>query len=142
MRVQFKKKKNSTQDTLITFAYKSVEIEQQGKNILLNYSSASEILLPLDLNQDSTATTFIFHRIHATDSINNYATDTIRIGYTKQTKVISKDCGAYTYYKNQKILHKNLTDSQIKIYSTSLLKDPTGSASALTSYALNYQILY
>jgi hypothetical protein len=142
VRVQFKKKKNNAQDTVVTFAYRSVEI--QGQTVVLSYPAGSQILLPLNLDQDSISTTFILHRIKATDSTNIYATDTIRIGYTKQTKIISKDCGAYTYYQNLSILKHTTTGDTIgiKAFSKSLLKDPTGAANAYTSYALNFQIFY
>jgi len=142
VRIQFKKKENNAQDTVVTFAYHSVNIEGQATS--LRYAATSQILLPLNTDQDSASTTFILYRIKATDSTNVKATDTLRLGYTKQTKVISKDCGAFTFYQNLKVLKLNTTGDSIGIntISKNCLKDPTGAANSYTSYAVNFQIFY
>lgn len=137
MHIQFKKRRSLKEDTVITFAYKSVEIV--GKSVALTYRpAASEILLPLDIDPSVSSTTFIFHRINADSS--KQATDTIEIGYVMQSKVITKECGAYNFYKDLKILNTNLDSVQIKAFNKNLLKDPNSSAT--TAYALNYQIFY
>ena len=137
MHIQFKKRRSVKEDTTITFAYNSVEI--LGKSVALTYRpAASEILLPLDIDPSASSTTFIFHRIYADTS--QQAIDTIEIGYVKQSKVITKDCGAYNFYKDLKILSTNLDSAQIKAFNKNLLKDPN--SSAITAYALNYQIFY
>ncbi len=134
--IQFKSKK-TLRDTLVTFSYYSVKDEKD------NIIKASEILLPLNVNQDSVFTQFIFKRMNPVDS-TVYATHTLKIKYDKQTKVISKDCGAYTFYQNLKVVKSTLhpDSAAIKTPNTSLVKNPTGSALDPTSYAINFQILY
>ncbi|MBI1769459.1 MAG: hypothetical protein HY015_06655 [Bacteroidetes bacterium] len=133
LHIQFKKRSNSKLDTLITFN----SIVVSGTDVIFTLkSSTANFLLPLDTNSDSTQ--FIFKRVKPDNSI---ATDTLQLGYDRQGKVITKDCGAYTYYRNLKILKKTSLDStQIKIFNTNLLKDPN--SSAITAYALNFQIFY
>ena len=141
MRIQFKKKKNTAEDTTITFSYYSIEVKEQNA-VFKDVTASSQILLPLDVNQASDSTTFIIHRINADSS--KYATDTLIVSYSKQAKVISKDCGAHTYYQNLKVEHMSAHHDSvgIKTFSTSLLKNPTGYSTDPTSYALNFQILY
>jgi hypothetical protein len=136
MRVQFKKKKNSSEDTVVTF----YSIVMRGQDTLPAFYSNSQILLPLNLSQDSSATTFIIHRINSDTSKN--AIDTLTISYTKQTKIISKDCGAYTFYQILKVdyLTSHHDSVTYKIPGTSLLKNPTGASTDVTSYAVNLQI--
>ncbi|GHM99245.1 hypothetical protein WSM22_07350 [Cytophagales bacterium WSM2-2] len=139
MHIQFKKRSNSAKDTAILFATQSVIIS--GTDSVISVVGAQkELLLPVDVNSQANSTTFIFHRL-STDNVT-VVSDTLEIGYTKQSKLVSKDCGAYTYYQNLTILKtsKSLESSQFKTFSTSLIKDPT--ASLITSYAINYQILY
>ena len=139
MHVQFKKKSNSALDTLMYFSYHSVSFSGSDTFLIVK-PYASELLLPLEINSSTNSTTVIFHRINPDSTIQE--TDTLQIGYSKQSRVITKDCGAYTFYSNLKILHTNLKSTQIKVFSTSLIKDPTLSSLTPSSYAINYQILY
>lgn len=139
MHIQFKKKSNSAIDTTIHFAYQSISFS--GTDTFAIVRQAHEVLLPIDISSSTNSATIIFHRINIADTTIQ-VTDTLEIGYLKQSKVISKDCGAYTFYSNLKILKTNLKSTQIKTFSTSLIKDPTASSVATSSYAINYQILY
>ncbi len=134
---QFKKKTNITTDT--TVAFTSITVSNSN-SLLLQDSLSSELLIPLDISTDATSTTFIFHRADDVDNPTITATDTLQVTYTKQSKVISRDCGAFTFYHNLKIIRTNLSSAQIKIISTDLIKDPTSSGPS--AYAINYQILY
>lgn len=133
LHLQFKKRTNTKLDTLVPF--KSIVVS--GTDSVVVFKSAqSDILLPVDIRLDSTE--FIFNRL---DKDNQpVAPDTLRIGYTRQARVISKDCGAYMYYSGLKIFKTNLPSDRIKSFRADLLKDPSSSAN--TAYALNYQILY
>lgn len=132
---QFKKNKNHALDTSITFAYYSIFVSGTDSILRVRPSTAT-LLLPVDVSKGTT--TFIFHRINSDSTINKL--DTLQLGYTRQGKVISPDCGAFTYYQNLKVLKTSLTASQIKIFSTSLLRDPT--ISDISAYAVNFQIFY
>ncbi len=135
MHIQFKTQRNQHLDTIVTFAYYSIEVS--GTDSVLRVRPAvAELLLPVDISKDTT--TFIFHRINADSSV--IGTDTLRLGYVRQGKVISPACGAFTYYQNLKILKTNLGSEQIKAFSSSLIKDPT--KSDISAYAVNYQIFY
>jgi hypothetical protein len=129
MHIQFKKESNKL-DTAVYFSHISIS----GANAILftNDTLVNEILLPLDIHSDSTE--YIFQYVNA-------PADTFRVGYTAQSKVIAKDCGAFTYYQNLKVLHTNLKGEQIKPFNTSLLIDPTVGQTP-SAYAVNYQILY
>lgn len=128
LHIQLKKRSNSAIDTLIEFNSISVS----GAGILAIGVKAKEMLLPLNIGSDSTL--IIFDRVNASKP------DSILLGYIRQSKVITKDCGAFTYFQNLKVLKRNLDSVQIKVFNNSLAKDPTSSAT--TAYALNYQILY
>jgi len=130
--VQFKKESNKL-DTLVDLTTISVSGTDPDSSILIINSSTKEILLPLDIH--SNKTTFIFNYK------NSSPPDTLQVGYTAQSKVIAKDCGAFTYYQNLNVLQSSLEDSQIKVFSTSLLKDPT-IGNSYSAYAVNYQIFY
>jgi hypothetical protein len=139
MHIQFKKKSNVTIDTFMNFAYHSISFSGTDTFMIVR-PAAHEVLLPIDINSAINSATLIFHRINPDSSIQ--ATDTIQFGFNKQSKVISKDCGAFIFYSDLKILRTNLKSTQIKTYSTSLLKDPTASSVLPSSYAINYQIFY
>ena len=132
MHLQFKKESNKL-DTLVDLTTISVSGTDPDSSILIINSSTKEILLPLDIHNDKT--TFIFNYK------NSSTPDTLQVGYTAQSKVIAKDCGAFTYYQNLNVLHSSLKESQIKAFSTSLLKDPT-LGNSYSAYAVNYQIFY
>ena len=136
MHWQFRKKSNTAADSSVAFT--SLIVSGTDSIVLFkNDTVFHEILLPLDIHQATT--TYIFPRQSLTDSLVT-AVDTIQVGYTPQSKVISRDCGAYTFYKDLTILKTSLSKTQIKTVSTSLIKDPT--SSAISAYAINYQILY
>lgn len=128
LHIQLKKKSNSAKDTAVVF--NSITISGAGK--IAENVTAQEFLLPLNIKSDSTL--IVFDRANAT------VPDSILLSYTRQSKVITKDCGAYTYFQNLKVLRTNLDSVQFKVFHTVLLKDPTNTA--ITAYALNYQILY
>ncbi len=133
MHIQFKKETNIKLDTAVVLD--TIHISGTDTVLVIN-SATKEILLPVDIH--STTTTFVFQRTNPADS--SLAYDTLQVGYTTQSKVIAKDCGAFTYYQNLIVLYKSLKDSQLKIFSTSLIKDPT--SSGISAYAVNYQIFY
>lgn len=138
MHIQFKKKSNISLDTFVNFAPQSIFFS--GTDSVASITVATnELLLPVDIDPSTNATTFYFHRVNPYDS-TVLITDTLEVEYSKQTKVISKDCGAYTFYSNLKILNTNL--KSLKVLSTSLIKDPTAGSTAPSSYAINYQIYY
>jgi hypothetical protein len=127
LHIQFKKRSNS--DTLnVTLA--SIVID---KVVIPPPAKGTEILLPLNKQSDSTL--LVFNRA------NTGTLDSILVGYVRQAKVISKECGAYTYFQNLTVLKtKNLDSGQVKVLNNNLLKDPT--SSAITAYAVNLQIFY
>ncbi|MGC4020877.1 MAG: DUF6452 family protein [Cyclobacteriaceae bacterium] len=131
--IQFKKKSNHTVDTLVLFNY----IYFVGTDSGISKFQASEILLPVNINADSSSTGYIF-QISSLDSTLT-ENDTLRVSYARQSKVITKDCGAYTFYNDLKITESTF-GSNVKAYSTSLIKDPT--TSGFSSYAINYQIYF
>ena len=126
--LQLKKRTNSAKDTLVTF--NSISISGGGTSAVP--VTVHEFLLPLNIHSDSTL--LVFNRANANSP------DSILLGYTRQSKIITKECGAYTYFQNLKVLRTNLDSAQFKVFHTALLKDPT--SSSVTAYALNYQILY
>jgi len=128
LHVQFKKRSNSAKDTIVTF--NSITISGAGTSTTVN--PTSELLLPLNIKSDSTL--IVFNRANAS------IPDSILLSYNRQTKVITKDCGAYTYFINLKVVKRNLDSAQIKVFNKVLLKDPASTAT--TAYALNYQILF
>ena len=133
MHIQFKKESNSKLDTLVNLT--TIFVSGANPDSILKINSATnEILLPVNIH--SNATTFIFNYENSSTS------DTLQVGYTTQSKIIAKECGAFTYYQNLKILYTKL---KVKAFSTSLLTDPTlyvaGSIN-YQAYAVNYQIFY
>jgi hypothetical protein len=136
MHIQFRKKSNTALDSAV--AMTSIAVSGTDSIFVFkNDTTFHEILLPVDIHNIST--TFIFARQSLTDA-SVTAVDTMQIGYTPQSKIISKECGAFTFYKDLKILKTNLSSTQIKTLSTSLIKDPTSSGTS--AYAINYQIYY
>ena len=133
MHLQFKKLSNS-KDSIIVLD--TVYISGTDTFLVVN-ASVTEVLLPVDIH--SEITTFVLKR--ANSSKTSFGTDTLQVGYTGQSKVIAKDCGAFTYYQNLEMIKTNLEDSQIKVFSKSLLKDPT-IGNTPSAYAVNYQIFY
>ena len=133
MHIQFKKESNAKLDTAVDLT--TIYISGTDTSLLVN-AAVTEILIPVDIH--SSTTTFILQRTNSSSS--TLKSDTLQVGYSAQSKVIAKDCGAFTYYQNLKVLHTNLADSQIKLFNTSLLKDPT--ISGTSGYAVNYQIFY
>ena len=101
--------------------------------LLVSNQSLSSLLLPVDINHDTT--TFIIKHTNSAKKV--FASDTLQVTYKRQSKVIAKACGAYTFFSDLKIVKTNLEESQIKTFSTSLIYDPTSSA-----YALNYQLFF
>jgi hypothetical protein len=137
MHIQFKKLSNAKLDTALDLT--TIYISGTDSVLLVN-SSTTQILVPLDIH--SNTTTFVIQRADANSVVTS---DTLKVGYSAQSKIIAKDCGAFTYYQNLEILGTNLNESQIKVFSTSLLTDPTlyvASSVNFQAYAVNYQILY
>ncbi|MBS1680260.1 MAG: hypothetical protein JST48_00965 [Bacteroidetes bacterium] len=134
MHIQFKKRSNHKLDTSVIFNY----IYFGGSDSALGKTQATELLLPVDINNARTNTEFIFQIANSDNS--KQQTDTLQVGYTRQGEVITKDCGAYSFYIDLKILKTSFDSAQVKVFSTSLLKDPTGSG--IASYAINYQIYF
>ena len=126
LHIQFKKRTNSAKDTAVVF--NSISVSGNASASI----TSQEFLLPLNTESDSTL--IIFDRASATKP------DSILLVYNRKNKVITKECGAYNYYLNLKILKTNLDSAQFKIFNNFLIKDPT--SIAITAYALNYQILY
>lgn len=133
MHIQFKKESNKTDSTI---TLDTVYISGTDTFLIVN-SALTEILLPVDVHHN--VTTFVL--THTNSDKTKYGSDTIQVGYTAQSKVIARDCGAFTYYQNLNVLHTSLKDSQLKSLSTSLLKDPTIGETP-SAYAVNYQIFY
>jgi hypothetical protein len=137
MHIQFKKESNKLDSSL---RIKAISISGTDTIIKVN-ASVSEILIPIDIHSNITSVVIW----HTNSDSTKAGFDTLQVSYTGQTKVIAKDCGAFTYYQNLKVLHSNLKDSQIKEFSTSLLVDPTlysGNRNNPSAYAVNYQIFY
>jgi len=131
MHLQFKTHRDNKTDTTI---YIDTVFISGTDSVLVVKAAVKEILIPLDIH--SNTTTFIFQYPNATSN-------TLQLSYTGQTKIIAKDCGAFTYYQNLKVLYPgtNFKETQIKEFSTSLLKDPTV-GNTPSAYAVNYQIFY
>jgi hypothetical protein len=139
LHIQFKKKLNSSTDTVnlssVVIAGQTITIPSPSiPSSIAASSHITEIILPL--NNDSDSTLIVFN------IANSSAPDSILLGYVRQAKVISKECGVYTYFQNLKVLKTSLNSDQIKVFSSNLIRDPTVSATTLTSYALNYQIFH
>jgi len=133
MHIQFKKASNNKLDTAVNLT--TIFVSGASPDSILKINAAvNEILLPVNIH--SNATTFIFNYE------NSSTPDTLQVGYTTQSKIIAKDCGAFTYYQNLRILYTKL---KLKAFSASLLTDPTlyvaGSIN-YQAYAVNYQIFY
>ena len=133
LHIQFKKLSDAKDSTIIL---DTVYISGTDTFLLVN-ASVKEFLLPVDVHNNIT--TFVFTHSNSTGTI--FGSDTLQVGYTGQSRVIAKDCGAFTYYQNLNVLHTNLKESQIKVFNTSLLKDPT-LGDTPSAYAVNYQIFY
>ncbi len=137
MHIQFKKLSNSKDSAIFL---NTVQVSGTDTVLVVN-ASVTESLLPVDIHHEIT--TFILQRTNPADSTTHF--DTLQVGYSMQSKVIAKDCGTFTYYQNLTVLHTNLKESQIKVFSTSLLTDPTLYVAGTVNYqayAVNYQILY
>jgi hypothetical protein len=138
MHIQFKKLDDTKLDSAIVLD----TVYISGTDTFLVYNAAvHEILLPVDIH--SNTTTFVL--THSNSTKTSFGSDTLQVGYSVQSRVIAKDCGAFTYYQNLEIVRKSLKDSQIKAFSTSLLTDPTLYVPAspnYQAYAVNYQIFY
>jgi hypothetical protein len=135
MHLQFKKRTNVGLDTTLYFTH--IYVSGTDSIIFKNDTLVSDILLPVDIQSNST--TFVLQYTSLSDP-SRFTFDTLQVGYTTQSKVIAKDCGAFTYYQNLKILKTNLKEAQIKTFSTALIKDPT--STVISAYAVNYQLLY
>ncbi len=138
MHIQFK---NETTKLDSALDLKAIYVSGTDSSLVVKVAT-HEILLPLDIH--SNTTTFVMQRTNPVDT-TIIVYDTLRVGYSMQSKVIAKDCGAFTYYYDLKLLYTNLKDSQIKVFSTSLLADPTQYVPASVNYqayAVNFQIFY
>ncbi|HTH55998.1 MAG TPA: DUF6452 family protein [Cyclobacteriaceae bacterium] len=131
LHIRLKKRSNLAKDTAVSFDYIQFSSVEHS-SVASGNVTTQEFLVPLDTKSDSTL--IVFKRTGSATE------DFLLLSYLRQTKVISKDCGAYTYYVNLKVLSTNLDSTQIRVFNTVLLKDPT--STALAAYALNYQILY
>jgi len=139
MHIQFKTHRDHKTDTTIDI--KAIYISGTAPDSasgLAPTTALKEILLPIDIHRDTT--TFIFQYSDGTSN-------TLQVNYSGQTKIIAKDCGAFTYYQNLRVLYPttDFKESQIKEFSTSLLVDPTlyaGSKKNPSAYAVNYQIFF
>jgi hypothetical protein len=135
MHLKFKTHRDNKTDTAIALTTILISGTVPDSVLKIN-ATTSEILLPVDIHRDTT--TFILQYTSA-------PSDTLQVTYSKQSKVIAKDCGAFTYYQNLRILHTSFKETQVKEFSTSLLTDPTLYVAAspnYQAYAVNYQISY
>ncbi len=120
MDIQFRKKINNTLDSAV--ALTSISLSNTDSVIAFKHdTTVSEIVIPVDIHHNTT--TFIFYRKGLGVDSTITASDTLEVSYTIQSRLITTNCGAYTYYENLKIVHTNL-ESQIKVFSTSLIKRP------------------
>lgn len=130
MYIHFSKRSNHAIDSAL---FIDTVFVSGSDTVQIYNSSLTVLLLPVDINHDTTM--FVIKHTNSTKTV--FASDTLKVAYIRQSKVITKACGAYTFFNGLKMVKTNLEDSQIKPYSTSLIYDPTSSA-----YALNYQIFY
>jgi hypothetical protein len=133
MHIQFKKESNNKLDTAPLIKTITILGADEGYISKVN-ASLTEVLIPIDIHSNITSVIIW----HTNSDSTKFGTDTLQVSYTGQSKVIAKDCGAFTYYQNLSVLHTNL---KLKEFSTSLLKDPTV-GNTPSAYAVNYQIFY
>lgn len=96
-------------------------------SILYKDQETGMLLLPVNPGQGSTTFTL------------NYGTtaSTITVTYSEETKIISVDCGAFTYYKDLQITNTNFEEGNIKLVNTLLLHDVSTQA-----YANNVEVFF
>lgn len=99
-----------------------------GSNVI-RYKDAevSSLLLPVNPGQNSVTFTL------------DYGTtvSTITMAYKTEVKIISVDCGAFTYYKDLEIVSSSFNETQIRLITPLLLHDVTTQA-----YANNVEIYF
>lgn len=133
------KQERHSKDTAISFA----SIRVSGSDSVYYDSTVTgrttNNILYLPIDPRHTSTTYLLSRyVIVNDStVAKGPTDTLVVDYSMQSKVISTECGAYTYFKDLHVLKSTFTDEQIKILNASLLYDPT-----TQKYATNLQIFY
>ncbi len=131
MYIQLKKKSAPTTDTLIYF----LNIQVSGTDSVFKFtSSTASLLLPLNIKRDTTS--FIFQRVNPLDSSQVIPADTFRVSYTRLTKVLGKNCGAYQFYQNLNPVKVSRSLS-VKDYNNFLIKNPSTQQNAL-----NYQLFF
>ena len=96
---------------LISFS--SIFISGYGSVLYQDSVSASSLLLPVNPSGDTTRFTL------------NYdgKSDFITVKYSTETRIISPDCGVFTYYKDLEIVHTSFDQGVIKLINTQLLID-------------------
>jgi len=125
MHIQFKKLTNTTLDS--TILLDTVYVSGTDTFLVVN-TAVTEFLFPVDTHSDIT--TFVLKHTNSAKTI--YGSDTLQVGYTAQSKIIAKDCGAFTYYQNLKIIHSNL--KEIKAFS------PSGENAAAVAPGMNIDV--
>src|SRR5579871_2690516 len=129
MEIQFKKKIDPATDSFMAFTAIFISGDTVARDTITN-----TLALPLDIRYDTT--TFVMARINILDSTIT-ATDTLSVTYSRRSKVLGSNCGAFTFYGDLRIVKTSIDTARIKILNTSLAKDPSS-----LSYAINFQILY
>lgn len=107
--------------------FSSFTASSNGTILYQDSVSASTLLLPVNPDGDTTRFTL------------NYdgKSDFITVTYSSETRIISPDCGAFTYFKDLEIVNTSFDQGLIKLINTQLLKDPVHQ-----QYATNVQLFF
>jgi hypothetical protein len=124
-KIDFYQKANK-QPKVITFS----SIMVSGGGAILHQDSifsTSTLLLPVSPTGDTTRFTLGY----------DGKSDFITVKYSTETRIISPDCGAFTYFKDLEILNTSFDQGLIKLINTQLLKDAVHQ-----TYVTNVQVFF
>jgi len=123
-RIDFYQKANKQ---LKPIAFSSISVSSGDTILYYDSISTSTLLLPVNPNRDTTRFTL------------NYEgnSDFITVRYSTETRIISPDCGAFTYYKELEIVNTSFDQSLIKLISSQLLRDAVHQ-----KYVTNVQVFF
>jgi hypothetical protein len=110
-----------------TIFFSPIIVSGNGSTLRRDSLTATALLLPVNPNGDTTRFTL------------NYEgkSDFITVKYSSQSRIISPDCGAFTYYTNLEIVNTSFDPGLIKLVNTYLLKDAVNN-----KYVTNLQIFF
>ena len=131
MQVKFLKKSDRSS---LKLKFSSVTISGTA-TVKYENEEISTILLPVNPGEGTTTFTLNYDSIAADNSIVP-VTSMIKVSYSQKSKILSVDCGAFTYFTELAIVDTSYNESQIRLNASELLHDVSTNA-----YANNIEVL-